>query len=93
MSDMSNPSDDNVVRFNTDDLPEPTRHQVARVKAMPDDEIDTSDVPELSDADFRRARKPTVIRLAPDTREWLMSQPDPDQLIDRLIQQHRRQLT
>ncbi|WP_062263021.1 BrnA antitoxin family protein [Endozoicomonas arenosclerae] len=51
-----------------------------RLEAMSDDEIDTSDVPELDDEFFNEAelhipvKKPITIRLDSDVLEWFKSQ-------------------
>ncbi|UYM16002.1 BrnA antitoxin family protein [Endozoicomonas euniceicola] len=51
-----------------------------RLEAMPDDEIDTSDIPELDDDFFDQAelhlpvKKPVTIRLDSDVLEWFKGQ-------------------
>ncbi|WP_422472572.1 BrnA antitoxin family protein [Endozoicomonas sp. ALB032] len=51
-----------------------------RLEAMSDDEIDTSDIPELDDEFFNQAdlrlpvKKPVTIRLDSDVLEWFKSQ-------------------
>ncbi|WP_252179525.1 BrnA antitoxin family protein [Endozoicomonas sp. 4G] len=51
-----------------------------RLEAMSDDEIDTSDIPELDDEFFNQAelrlpvKKPITIRLDSDVLEWFKSQ-------------------
>src|SRR4051812_1399525 len=54
--------------------------QAKKIAAMPDDQIDFSDIPELTEADFRRGirglfyrplKKPITIRLDADIIAWL----------------------
>jgi len=61
-----------------------TKEQQSQVKAlddMPDSDIDTSDIPELTDWDnaavgkfYRPIKKPVTIRLDADVIEWFKSQ-------------------
>jgi uncharacterized protein (DUF4415 family) len=59
------------------------QRELARIAAIPDDEIDTSDIPELTEEQMRRAvrgrfyrplKKPVTIRLDADVLDWLKSQ-------------------
>ena len=59
---------------------EKRRKELAALAAMPDEKIDFSDIPELTEAHFRNARrgqfyrpikKPVTIRLDADVIEWL----------------------
>ncbi len=54
--------------------------QLKRIAAIPDDRIDTSDIPELTEEQLRRAvrgrfyrpiKKPVTMRLDADVIEWL----------------------
>jgi len=56
------------------------RQRIERLKAMPDSEIDTSDIPELGPEFWKKAvvgkfyrpiKKPITIRLDADVIEWL----------------------
>lgn len=56
------------------------RSQILALAAIPDDQIDTSDIPELADEQLRRAirgqfyrprKRPVTIRLDADVIEWL----------------------
>ena len=64
------------------DTKEPSRTDWARLDKMTDEEIDTSDVPELGDDFFERAtfHKPkpisVVIKVDPDVLAWFESQGD-----------------
>ncbi len=58
-------------------------HEVARIAAIPDDEIDTSDIPELTANQLRSGRrselyrpikKRVTMRLDADVIEWLKEQ-------------------
>jgi len=55
--------------------------QLNRLKAMPDSEIDTSDIPEITNWDnavvgkfYRPIKKPVTIRLDSDVIEWFKTQ-------------------
>ena len=59
---------------------DPRLEEIKRLAAMPDDEIDTSDIPELTRADFLRGKrgvfyrpvkKAITIRLDSDVIAWL----------------------
>lgn len=59
---------------------EQRRRQIRAVAAIPDDEIDTSEIPELTDAQMRTAirgrfyrpvKRPVTMRLDADVIEWL----------------------
>lgn len=72
-----------MVSYTLEDLPPLTERQIVdleRLAAMPDDEIDTSDIPELTDeqlaemrrADHFRPRKQQITaRLDADVLAWL----------------------
>ncbi len=60
--------------------PAPRLEDMKRLEAMPDEEIDFTDIPELTEADFKRGRrglfyrpvkKAITIRLDSDVIEWL----------------------
>lgn len=54
----------------------------ARIRAIKDSEIDFSDIPELTEEDWRRMRPVKVqrtIRLDADVLHWLQSKPGPYQ--------------
>ena len=73
------------------------RKEVEALAAMPDDQIDFSDIPELTEADFRRMvpgrmlmyrplKKPVTMRLDVDVLEWLKSTgPGYQSLANRLL--------
>lgn len=55
--------------------------QLNKLKAMPDSEIDTSDIPEITNWDdavvgkfYRPIKKPVTIRLDSDVIEWFKTQ-------------------
>ena len=59
-----------------------SKERLAEIKAMPDDQIDTSDIPELDETFFETARlvlpagtrkKTVTIRMDEDVLEWFRS--------------------
>lgn len=81
--------------FSPDEL-----EQLAALKAMPDAEIDTSDIPEITDEQWAAARrgalyrplkKPVTIRLDADVIEWFKVHADGagyQTEINRVLRQH-----
>lgn len=75
-----------MVSFTPDTLPPLTKAQrdnLARLAALPDDQIDTSDIPEMTDEQLRRAvrgrfyrpiKRQITARVDADVVEWLKSQ-------------------
>ena len=75
-----------MVEYTLDTLPELTderRKELARLDALPADQIDTSDIPELDEAFWKNAiRNPfykptktaTTVRVDSDVLAWLKSQ-------------------
>src|SRR5512140_2343217 len=73
------------------------RREVEALAAMPDDKIDFSDIPELTETDFRRmvsgsmlfyrpVKKPVTMRLDADVLAWLKSTgPGYQSLANRLL--------
>ena len=66
-----------------------------RLAAMPDKEIDFSDIPELDDAFFKEAewrppvKQPVTIRLDTDVLDWFRSQgPGYQTRINRLLRRY-----
>jgi uncharacterized protein (DUF4415 family) len=66
-----------------------------RLAAMPDKEIDFSDIPELDDAFFKEAewrppvKQPVTIRLDADVLDWIRSQgPGYQTRINRLLRRY-----
>ena len=90
---MSKPSDNNLIRIDAADLSAPTQAQIDGVKAIDENTVDTTDLPELRDEELARADRPTILRLDPANRRWLLSQPNPGQLMDELIRQYRNHRT
>ena len=67
-------------RHSSVELTEEQRRQIKKLEAMPDEEIDTSDIPELGPKFWKNAvvgkfyravKKPITIRLDADVIEWL----------------------
>ena len=63
------------------DLKQPSETNWARVEAMTDEEIDTSDIPPLDDAFFAnaklrmpRGKVPVVVSIDADVMEWFKAQ-------------------
>jgi uncharacterized protein (DUF4415 family) len=75
-----------IVRYTLDALPPITDAQRANLKALaarPDREIDTSDIPEMTDAEWKRARRGAfyrplkrqiTARIDADVLDWLKAQ-------------------
>jgi uncharacterized protein (DUF4415 family)/uncharacterized DUF497 family protein len=75
-----------MVSYTLDNLPPLTQAQhddLARLAAMPDEQIDTSDIPELTDEQFKNAdrgrfyrpiKRQITARVDADVLEWLQSQ-------------------
>lgn len=76
---------------------EELRKAAERIAALPDDQIDYSDIPELTESDFRRAvpghmlfykaiKKPVTMRLDTDVIAWLKSKgPGYQTLANRIL--------
>ena len=74
--------------------------ELAALSALPDSEIDTSDIPELTDADWQNARRgafyrpvkqPVTIRLDADLVSWFKDHADKggyQTAINRVLRQH-----
>jgi uncharacterized protein (DUF4415 family) len=81
--------------FSSDEL-----EQLAALAALPDDEIDTSDIPEVSEANWALARRgafyrplnqPVTIRLDADVIGWFKDHADGSgyqTAINRVLRQH-----
>jgi uncharacterized protein (DUF4415 family) len=75
-----------IVRYTLDSLPELTKTRRAQLKALaarPDSEIDTSDIPEMTDEQWKNARRghfyrprkrQITARVDADVLDWLKSQ-------------------
>lgn len=58
-----------------DNMPEPSKEALARIDAIREEDIDYSDIPELDDDFFKKAKKSSVtVRLDSDMVEWFKSQ-------------------
>jgi uncharacterized protein (DUF4415 family) len=74
-----------TVRYALENLPEPDAQRLAdleRLNALPDDQIDTSDIPEMTDEQWSRAKRgyfyrpikqQVTARLDADVLAWLKS--------------------
>ena len=71
---------ENIVQYKADKLPETTKTDWKRLDAMTDDEIDTSEIPELDDEWFENAqvvlpqkKKAISLRVDGNVLEWFKS--------------------
>lgn len=71
-----------MVRFKRSDIPDPTPEDLARIDAIRDEDIDCSDIPELTPEWFKGAvlggvykpvKAPLSVKLDKDVIEWLKS--------------------
>jgi len=79
------------------------RNEIEALKAMPDSEIDFSDIPEIKSMDgwirgrfYRPKKEPVTIRLDSDVIAWLKSEGDGyqtrvNQLLRSAMMQHSKQ--
>lgn len=72
-----------TVRFKKGEVPAPTQEQIDRFDAIRDEDIDTSDIPELTAEQFNNAtigrfyrpiKVPVSIRLDADVLAWFKAQ-------------------
>ena len=70
----------NIVQYQADELPKTTKTNWKRLDAMTDDEIDTSDIPELDQEWFKTAevvlphkKKAISLRIDREVLEWFQS--------------------
>jgi uncharacterized protein (DUF4415 family) len=76
-----------TVKVKLADIPRPTKAELARIRAIKDKDIDYSEIPELDDAWFRKARAaaaaslqpaplkvPIALRLDADVLAWFRAQ-------------------
>ncbi|MFQ5652481.1 MAG: BrnA antitoxin family protein [bacterium] len=71
---------ENIAQYKADELPETTKTDWKRLDALTDEEIDTSEIPELDEEWFKNAKvvlpqkkKAISLRLDVDVLEWFKS--------------------
>ena len=77
----------NTVRYKAKDLPPTSPEDLARLRAIRDEDIDFSDIPPIDpNAPIHRSR---TVRIEEELLAWLDKQPKPNKLINDLLRAYR----